>query len=60
MSMGVRMIRHVKRRLRIAIAAQGIRRPAARPSHQARGGVENRRTIIPRKELWPDVYERRC
>src|ERR1035441_3566564 len=35
MSMGVRTIRHVQRRLRIAIAAQGIRRPPARPSHQA-------------------------
>jgi len=35
LSMGERNIRHAKRRLRTAIAPQGIRRPAARPSHQA-------------------------
>jgi hypothetical protein len=35
LSMGERNIRHAKRRFRIAIAPQGIRRPAARPSHEA-------------------------
>src|ERR1017187_6899295 len=58
MSIGPCTVSHAKRRLRIAIAPQGIRRPAARPSHETGGGVENRRTIIPRKKLWPDVDER--
>lgn len=59
MSIGRRAIRHAKRRLCIAIAPKGIRRPAAGPGYQTRGGVEDRRSVIPRNKLCPNVDERR-